>query len=356
MASTLTRWFVVASPTGSTASEFFESASISDAGDFNANFNNLNSILGGGPIVDWGTSGAFPTYSAYSPGIYIRDYEGNSYTSSIYQYIDSDDVTLVTSIQQDLQKIFFPGIVTGSSAYGFGGKVAITASQQDELTGRVGSMITGSMTFIGTGSINPVTFANVISMSFAPVSFNRVNFTSFLTTEVDSNYQLIYRDFQSNAQAVYNVVGNFALATGSLGQPVGYRGELDYVSSTGTLILNNSSSITFIDTAANQQTFYVVGVANPADGLPFADQSTVGTADAAGDFRSGIIKVYATESNNTSDWVSLIRTVTGDNNATWDPVSANGPSYVAANHNLFMFTASAGSAGTGSWELLVDGA
>jgi hypothetical protein len=54
----------------------------------------------------------------------------------------------------------------------------------------------------------------------------------------------------------------------------------------------------------NQQTFYVVGVANPADGLPFAGQSTVGTADA-GDFRSGIIKVYATESNNTSDWVVL---------------------------------------------------
>jgi hypothetical protein len=354
MASTNTRWFVVASPTGSNESEFFTSFSISSTGDYNTNFNNLASV--GGEQLNWGTPGAFPTYSAYSPGVYIRDYEGDPYTSSIYQYIDSDDVTLITSIQQDLQKIFFPGIVTGSSAYGFGGKVAITASQQDELTGRVGSMLTGSMTFIGTGSINPVTFANVISMSFAPVSFNRVTFTNFLTTEVDSNYQLIYRDFQSNAQAVYNVVGNFALATGSIGNPVGYRGELDYVSSTGSLILNNSSSITFIDTAANQQTFYVVGVANPANGLPFAGQSTVGTADGAGDFRSGIIKVYATESNNTTDWVSLIRTVTGDSNATWDPLSANGPSYVAANHNLFMFTASSGNPGTASWELLVDGA
>ena len=355
MAGSDTRWFVVASPTGSTESEFFTSASISSTGDYNANFNNLNAILGGGPIVGWGTTGAFPTYSAYSPGIYIRDYEGAPYTSSIYQYIDSDDATLITSIQQDLQKIFFPGIVTGSSAYGFGGRVYITASQQDELTGRVGSMLTGSMTFIGTGSINPVTFANVISMSFAPNSFNRVNFVDFLTTEVDSNYQLIYRDFQSSAQAVYNVVGNFALATGSIGNPVGYRGELDYVSSTGNLIINNSSSITFIDTTGNQQTFYIVGVANPAAGLPFAGQSTVGTADAAGDFRSGIIKVYATESNNTADWVSLIRTVTGDNSTTWDPL-ASGPSYVAANHNLFMFTASAGNPGTASWELLVDGA
>jgi hypothetical protein len=345
MASTLTRWFVVASPTGSTASEFFESASISDAGDFNANFNNLNSILGGGPIVDWGTSGAFPTYSAYSPGIYIRDYEGNSYTSSIYQYIDSDDVTLVTSIQQDLQKIFFPGIVTGSSAYGFGGKLVTTSSSAP-----AGSALSGSIGFQSSGGSN---FVNFVTMSLAANSFNRVNFASFFSL-VNSSYRIVFRDFQSSAEAVFDIDSPYDPAV--LIDNSFYSWAVTYVSSTGTPVLNNSSSITFVDEASNQQTFYIVGVANPASGLPFAGQSTVGTADAAGDFRSGIIKVYATESNNTSDWVSLIRTVTGDNNATWDPVSANGPSYVAANHNLFMFTASAGSAGTGSWELLVDGA
>ena len=187
-------------------------------------------------------------------------------------------------------------------------------------------------------------------MSFARNSFNRVNFSTFLPT-VNSNFRLIYRDFQSNAQAVYNVVNynDQAIVENSF---FGYK--VTHVSSTGSLILNNSSSVTFINTTENQQTFYVVGVANPADGLPFAGQSTVGTADA-GDFRSGIIKVYATESNNTSDWVSLIKTVTGDNSATWDPASS-GPSYVAANHNLFMFTASAGNPGTASWDLLVDGA
>jgi len=353
MAGTNTRWFVVASPTGSNESEFFTSTSISSTGDYTSRFNNLNAILGGGPIVGWGTTGAFPTYSAYSPGVYIRDYEGDPYTSSIYQYIDSDDVTLVTSIQQDLQKIFFPGIATGSSAYGFGGKLAVTGSVADQASIPISSQITGSIGF--TGTTNPVTFANTVTMSFARQSSNGVDFASFITTSIDTDYQLIYRDFQSSAQAIYNVSGPVTTSIDpTFGNFRGYYVPVSYVSSTGTLILNNSSSVTFIDKTGNQQTFYVVGVANPAAGLPFAGQSTVGTADVVGDFRSGIIKVYATESNNTADWVSLIRTVTGDNSATWDPLVA-GPSYVAANHNLFMFTASAGNPGTASWELLIDG-
>jgi hypothetical protein len=334
MASTNTRWFVVASPTGSTEGQFFADAGNADLNQSGSRYINLNAIAGGGLILDWGAAGSFPTYSAYSPGIYIRDYLNSPYTSSIYTYVDSDDATFVTSIQQDLQKIFFPGIVTGS---GFGGKLAFTGSLIDQ---PIGSSITGSIGFIG--STNPVTFANTVSMSFAPNSFNRVNFVNFLTTEVDSSYQLIYRDFQSSAQAVYNVNSSFTLQIGG-----SYVGKVTPVSSTGTLILNNSSSVTFIDTAGNQSTFYVVGVANPAAGLPFAGQSTVGTADAAGDFRSGIIKVYATESNNTADWTSLIRVVSGDATSNY-----TNPAYVAATHNLMMFTASAGNAGTASWNLL----
>ncbi len=352
MAGTNTRWFVVASPTGSTASEFFTSASISSEGDFNTNFNNLISV-GGVGTASWGTVANYPTYSTYSPGIYIRDYEGDPYTSSIYQYIDSDDITLVTSIQQDLQKIFFPGIATGSSAYGFGGRIQITGSTLDASSSPISTLTTGSIGFMGTA--NPVTFANTVTMSFAPTSNNNVNFTSFLTGVVDTDYQLIYRDFTSNAQAIYNVSGPVTSSFTSLGAFRGYYVPVTYVSSTGTLTLLNSGSVTFIDKNDNQQTFYVVGVANPAAGLPFAGQSTVGTV-GAGDFRSGIIKVYATESNNTADWNTLIRTVTGDNNATWNPISATGPSYVAYTHNLFMFTASAGSLGTGSWELLIDNA
>jgi hypothetical protein len=341
MASGNTQWFVVASPTGSAASEFFTSFSISDTGDYNTNFNNLNAV-GGAGTASWGTAGNYPTYSTYSPGIYIRDYEGDPYTSSIYQYsIATFPPSLETSIQQDLQKIFFPGIATGSSAYGFGGKV-ITGSSDSP--GIIGSSNTGSIGFqASSGTPSPVAFVNVVSMSMARNSFNKVNFSNFFVNEVDSNYQFIYRDFESNAQATYNVVSydpNAIIDNGF------YAWKVSHVTSSGTLTLNNSGSVTFIDKVGNQKTFYVVGVANPAAGLPFAGQFTVGNTDV-GDYRSGIIKVYATESNNTADWNVLIRTVTGDVTSDIDL-----PSYVAYTHNLFMFTASAGI--SSSWELLVD--
>jgi hypothetical protein len=345
MASGNTQWFVVASPTGSAASEFFTSFSISDTGDYNTNFNNLNAV-GGAGTANWGTAGNYPTYSTYSPGIYIRDYEGDPYTSSIYQYsIATFPPSLETSIQQDLQKIFFPGIATGSSAYGFGGKIQITGSVADSVSIPISSQVTGSIGFMGT--TNPVTFANTVTMSFARQSANSVDFASFITTSIDTDYQLIYRDFDSNAQAVYNVSGPVTTSIDpTFGNFRGYYVPVSYVSSTGTLILNNSGSVTFIDTVGNQTTFYIVGVANPASGLPFAGQFTVGNTDV-GDYRSGIIKVYATESNNTADWNVLIRTVTGDVTSDIDL-----PSYVAYTHNLFMFTASAGI--SNSWELLVD--
>ena len=333
-----TRWFVVASPTGSTEGQFFSSVGTDNINNSGSNYINLGAVYGGGPFVGWGTAGTFPTYSAYSPGIYVRDLLNSPYTSSFYTYIDSDDVTPVTSIQQDLQKIFFPGIVTGSN---FGGK-AITGSS--DFPSIIGSANTGSIGLQApAGAMSPISFTSVVSMSFAPNSFNRINFSTFLPT-VNNNFRLIYRDFQSNAQAVYNVVNYNDQAIIDQGF-FGY--QITHVSSTGSLILNNSSSVTFINTAANQQTFYVVGVANPAAGLPFAGQSTVGTADGSGDLRSGIIKVYATESNNTADWTSLIRVVSGDAVSNYTD-----PLYVATNHNLMMFTASAGNAGTASWELL----
>jgi hypothetical protein len=341
MASTNTRWFVVASPTGSTQNQFFDISASSEAANSGSNFINLNAIVGNSatPVVNWGTAGTFPTNSVYSPGIYIRDLYNDPYTSSFYSYQDDNTDLLEISIQQDLQKIFFPGIVTGSSAYGFGGKVAITGSASP-----VGSALTGSIGFQST--ITPTTFTGVVSMSFAANTFNRVNFGSFFAL-VDSGYRFIYRDFQSGAEAVYTVDSPYNAQ--HLIENSFYNFAVTYVSSTGTLILNNSSSVTFIDTAENQQTFYIVGVANPRGDKPFANQFTVGTDGVNGDFRSGLIKVYATESNNTADWNSLIKSISGDPSSVYtDPTS------VAANHNLFMFTASAGSPGTGSWELLAN--
>jgi len=338
MAGSSTRWFVVASPTGSTISEFFNTVGVTDVNQTGSSYVNLSAIAGGGE-VSWGDVGNFPTYSAYSPGIYIRDLANSNYTTSFYTYTDLTDDN-VTSIQQDLQKIFFPGIVTGSLSTGFGGKVFQTGSAVTPI--QVGSNATGSIGFQApSGVIGALDFNDIVSMSIAPNSFNRVNFSTFLPT-VNNNFRLIYRDFQSSAEAVYNVVSydlNAIIDQGFFGY------QVTYVSSTGSLILNNSSSVTFINTVENQQTFYVVGVANPAAGLPFASQSTVGISNAFGDLRSGIIKVYATESNAIGDWNILVRTVSGDNSSNY-----TNPSYVALNHNLMMFTASAGN--SGSWELL----
>ena len=346
MANANSRWFVVASPTGSTEGEFFSSVGTSNINNSGSSYLNLNAISGGLVVSNWGTVNNFPTYSAYSPGLYVRDLINFPYTSSFYTYVDSDEVTPVTSIQQDLQKIFFPGIATGSSAFGFGGRIVTTGSILDTQTVAIASNNKGSIGFVGTTT--PVTFANTVTMSFSPTSFNMVNFAGFLTTSVDTDYQLIYRSFQSNAQAVYNVSGPVVSALDPTFLTFeGYYVPVSYVSSTGTLVRNTSGSVTFIDKAGNQQTFYVVGVANPAAGLPFAGQSTVGNVDTNGDLRSGIIKVYATESNNTADWNKLIQTVSGDGEALYTL-----PGVVATKHNLMMFTASAGNAGTASWDLL----
>ena len=342
-----TRWFVVASPTGSTEGEFFSSVGTDNINNSGSNYINLGAVYGGGPFVGWGTAGTFPTYSAYSPGIYVRDLLNSPYTSSFYTYIDSDGSTPVTSIQQDLQKIFFPGIATGSLSTGYGGKLVVSGA----LPGIVGNTNTGSIGFTTAVPVTPASWGNVISMSIAPNSFNRVNFSTFFNNlspnTSGSDYQIIYRDLESQQEAVYNVLSYDSFSS-NLSGIASFR--VQNVSNTGgpNPILNNSSSITFINKNQNQQTFYVVGVANPATGLPFAGQSTVGTVGAPdGDLRSGIIKVYATESNNTADWTSLIRVVSGDAVSNY-----TNPTYVAQNHNLMMFTASAGNAGTSSWELL----
>ena len=344
-----TRWFVVASPTGSTINEFFTSGSISStffaSGSTYINLLAISESIG---AANWGTVGHFPTNSVYSPGIYIRDYQGSSYVPDVYTYTDANTSLPVTSIQQDLQKIFFPGIATGSLSTGYGGKLVVSGA----LPGIVGNTNTGSIGFTTAVPVSPASWGNVISMSIAPNSFNRVNFSTFFNNlspnTSGSDYQIIYRDLESQQEAVYNVL-YYDSYSSNLSGIASFR--VQNISNTGgpNPILNNSSSITFINKNQNQQTFYIVGVANPAAGLPFAGQSTVGSVGASGDFRSGIIKVYATESNNTADWTSLIRTVSGDvlsDYTNWE--------YVAANHNLIMFTASAGNASTSSWQLLVS--
>jgi hypothetical protein len=333
MANATTRWFVVASPTGSTESEFFNTVGVADIAQTGSSYVNLGAV--GGDQITWGIPGTYPTYSAYSTGVYIRDLANFNYTTSFYTYTDLTDDN-VLSVQQDLQKINFPGILTGS----YNGRFVTSAS-----VSTVGS--NGQIALFDPNLVTPITYNGIQSMSFFTTDIAGVSQNTMLN-EANPGDQIILRNVTENESATYSIITkNTSIGVGI----VGYSVTLLSGDSTQSPNLQSLFDADFIKTGSNQQTFYIVGVANPATGLPFVSQSTVGISNAFGDLRSGIIKVYATESNNTSDWNRLLRTVTADNGATFAPASS-GPSYVALNHNLFMFTASAGN--SGSWELLVD--
>lgn len=333
MASATTRWFVVASPTGSTVSEFFNSVGDPTIGNSGSEYINLASI--GGEQITWGIAGTYPTSSTFSPGVYIRDLANFNYTTSFYTYTDVNTSTSVLSVQQDLQKIFFPGIITGS----YNGRFITSAS-----VSTVGS--NGQMALFDPALLTPMGYTAIASMSFFNTDIAGVSQNTMLNN-VTAGDRVILRNITENEEATYTVLTkDTSIGVGIVGFSVSYLSG-----NTGTPNLQSLFDADFVKTGSNQQTFYIVGTANPRANQQFANQFTVGTSGSSGDYRSGIIKIFATESNNTGDWNRLLRTVTADNSATYDPISS-GPSYVALNHNLFMFTASAGT--SGSWELLVD--
>ena len=327
MAVAGTRWFVVASPTGSTKGEFFASVGVNNINDSGSSYINLETI--GGEQFEWGIVGTYPTYSAYSTGVYIRDLANFNYTTSFYTYTDLTDDD-VTSIQQDLQKINFPGILTGS----YNGRFVTSASVN------VGS--NGQIALYDPNLVTPINYNGIQSMSFFTTDIAGVSQNTMLNN-ANPGDQIILRNVTQNQSATYSILTkDTGIGLGIVGYSV-TRLSGDSVQNPNLQSLFDAD---FVKTGSNQQTFYVVGVANPATGLPFVGQSTVGISNAFGDLRSGIIKVYATESNNTSDWTRLIRTVSGDDSVG----SYTSASYVAQKHNLMMFTASAND--SGSWDLL----
>lgn len=333
MASTLTRWFVVASPTGSTISEFFNTVGVADLAQTGSSYVNLATI--GSEQATWGISGTYPTNSVFSPGVYIRDLANFNYTTSFYTYTDANNSTSVLSVQQDLQKIHFPGILTGS----YNGRFVTSAS-----VSTVGS--NGQIALFDGGVLSPLFYTTLYSMSFFTTDIAGISQNTMLNNVVAGD-RIILRNVTENEEATYTVVTkDTGLGIGIVAFSVSYLSG-----NTGTPNLQSLFDADFIKTGSNQQTFYLVGTTNPVGNQQFANQFTVGTVGATGDYRSGVVRVYATESNNVADWNRLLRTVTADNSATYDP-NVSGPSYVALNHNLFMFTASAGN--SGSWELLVD--
>lgn len=333
MAGLATRWFVVASPTGSTISEFFNTVGVADITATGSSYVNLGAI--GAEQATWGIVGTYPTSSTFSPGVYIRDLTNFNYTTSFYTYTDVNTSTSAFSVQQDLQKIHFPGILTGS----YNGRFVTSAS-----VSTVGS--NGQIALFDPNLVTPITYNGIASMSFFTTDIAGVSQNTMLNN-VTPGDRIVLRNVTENEDTTYSVVTkNTSIGLGIVGFSVSYLSG-----NTGNPNLQSLFDADFIKTGSNQSTFYLVGVANPRGDQQFANQFTVGSVGGSGDYRSGIIKIYATESNNTADWNRLLRVVTADNSATYVPTSG-GPSYVALNHNLFMFTASAGN--SGSWELLVD--
>lgn len=334
MAGSTTRWFVVASPTGSTISEFFNTVGDPTISNSGSEYINLAAI--GSEQATWGISGTYPTNSVFSPGVYIRDLANFNYTTSFYTYTDANNSTSVLSVQQDLQKIHFPGIITGS----YNGRFVTSASVSTVSSN-------GQLALYDPNLVTPITYNGIKSMSFFTTDIAGVSQNNMLNN-ANPGDQIILRNVTENESATYSIVTkDTSLGIGI----VGYSVTLLSGDSAQSPNLQSLFDADFVKTGSNQQTFYLVGTTNPRGNQQFANQFTVGTSGSTGDYRSGVIRVYATESNNVGDWNRLLRTVTADNSATYDPLSG-GPSYVALNHNLFMFTASAGT--SGSWELLVD--
>lgn len=334
------RWFVIASPTGSGV--------VPPVGEGGPVFHNiitgsnwtssakLQQIADSSPFPSpWGTVGNYPTNSRFVPTFYVKNVEATSDPINFFVYEDSSSLTQVFSVPQNLQLVNFPGIATGSYAPGYGGKLAVTGS----VPGIVGNTNTGSIGLTTAVPASPSSWSNIVSMSIAPNSFNQVNFSTFLNGNLDADYQIIYRDLESQQEAVYNVLSYDSFASGLSGIT---SLRVQYVSHTGGAnpILNNSASLTFIDEASNQKTFIIASAANPRGDQPYANQFTVGSVGSEyGDYRTGIIKFFATESNNTADWTSLLKTVTSDSNGNnvWDNAT-----YYGKTHNIMCFTGSAG--------------
>lgn len=330
------KWFLLASPTGSGLAEFHNVITSSNW----SSSAKLLQIAAGGPFPSpWGTSGNYPTNSRFLPTFYVKNLESVAYTQDYYEYIDSNTSTEVLSVPQNTSLVSDLGIITGSLSTGYGGKLQFTGSSLDVATYNQ----TGSIQFIGAfPSPTATPFGLVTSMSIAPNSFNRVDFSTFLRNlspnTSGSDYQFIYRELESPfGVCVFDVLSFNAVASSGGAPPIFNVARV--TSSVSNATFNISSSITFINQNQSQKTFIVVGAANPRGDQLYANQFTVGTVGGSGDYRSGIIKIFVTESNNTADWTSLIRTVTSDNNVS---NTFDNPYYYSINHNLIAFTGSAG--------------
>jgi hypothetical protein len=319
------QWFIVATPTGSNATTFHN---VITGSGWSSSFSTFNPAT---PTpADWGTLLKYPTNSAFLPTTFVRNIPSN-YPAGFYDYTNPNTGGTVQTEPQNIQLVAYPFQNTGSFR---GDLVTISSVAVPGANGDI------SLTDANLGS-PPPSYASITSMSFADKDIAGVTQT---TTFVDIKIgdQILLRNLTENEIATYQVLstrnlpglGNNAFSVSQISGPGGGPN------------LGSDIFIDFIRTGSQQKMFIVAGAANPNGSQRFADQFSTGSVGASGDFRSGIIKFYATESNNEADWDYLLNQLVGFT------LGAGQPTTLASQYNLFMFT---GSAGVSSSYYLITG-
>ena len=308
------QWFIVATPTGSNATTFHN---VITGSGWSSSFSTFNPNT---PTpAAWGTLLNYPTNSAFLPTTFVRN-NPSPYPASFYDYTDPNTGGTVRTKPQNIQLVAYPFQNTGS----FRGDLVTTSS--------VGVFFNGdiSLTDAALGSL-PISYASITSMSFADKDIAGVTQTTTFT-DIKIGDQILLRNLTENEIATYQVlstretplIGVNAFKVSQISGP------------GGNPIVGSDIFIDFVRTGSQQKMFIVAGAANPNGSQRFAGQFSTGSVGASGDFRSGIIKFYATESNNEADWDYLVKQLVGYDGATSTPTT------LASQFNLFMFTGSAG--------------
>ena len=323
------QWFIVATPTGSNATTFHN---VITGSGWSSSF---TAFFPATPTpANWGSTLNYPTISAFLPTTFVRSIPSN-YPAGFYDYTNPNTGGTVQTEPQNVQLVAYPFQNTGS----FRGDLVTTSSVA--VPGANGDI---SLTDANLGSL-PISYASITSMSFADKNIAGVTQTTTFA-DIKIGDQILLRNLTENEIATYQV-----LSTRDTSPGLGVNAfKVSQISGPGGNPISGSDIfIDFIRTGSQQKMFIIAGAANPNGSQRFADQFSTGSVGASGDFRSGIIKFYATESNVEADWDYLVKQLVGFDSALTSPTT------LAQQHNLFMFTGSAGVSSS-YYFINVDGA
>jgi hypothetical protein len=319
------QWFIVATPTGSNATTFHN---VITGSGWSSSFTAFNPAT---PTpAAWGTLLNYPTNSAFLPTAFVRN-NPTPYPASFYDYTDANTGGTVRTEPQNVQLVAYPFQNTGSFRGDFVGSGSVIGGVGDN----------GTLALFDPTLATPISYASIKSMSFSDRDIAGVLQTSTYA-DIKIGDQILLRNLTENEVATYQVLSTRDTTLG-LGATAF---SVNLLSGTGGPNLGSDIFIDFIRTGSQQKMFIVAGAANPNGSQRFSGQFSTGSVGASGDFRSGIIKFYATESNTEADWDYLVKQLIGVDLATTQPTT------LASQHNLFMFT---GSAGVSSSYYLITG-